>query len=56
MIGSAAFWENLFQRIYRQGRPARSNFVGWTRGALAIGRVIIEDILGIDPNAPENTR
>jgi hypothetical protein len=33
--------------------PSRSNFVGWT-GALAIG-AIIEDIVGVTPNAPENT-
>ena len=53
VIGSATFWENYSSEYTRQGDPARSNFVGWT-GALAIG-VIIEDILGIDLNAPENT-
>lgn len=50
VIGSATFWENYSSEYTRQGDPARSNFVGWT-GALAIG-VIIEDILGIDLNAP----
>ncbi|MDR0670889.1 MAG: hypothetical protein LBF64_01095, partial [Oscillospiraceae bacterium] len=34
-------------------QPSRSNFVGWT-GALAIGS-IIEDIVGITLDAPQNT-
>lgn len=32
---------------------SRSNFVGWT-GCLAIG-IVIEDILGLDVNGPDNT-
>lgn len=58
-LGRATFWENYSSEYTVCARRqfdleyARSNFCGWT-GALAIG-TMIEDILGLDLNAPENT-
>ncbi len=56
-VNQASIWENYSSEYLRPGHTgtgasSRANFAGWT-GCLTIG-VIIEDILGLDVNAPEN--
>lgn len=57
-VTQSTIWENYSSEYIRNGytgtsRSSRPNFAGWT-GCLAIG-VILEDVLGLDVNAPDNT-
>ena len=45
-------WENYAPEIPSPGQPAKDDFVGWT-GLVPIS-VLIENVLGIRPNTPEN--
>ncbi|MCL2487150.1 MAG: hypothetical protein FWE80_00520 [Oscillospiraceae bacterium] len=57
-VQESTLWENYSAEYTRNGYNngslmSRPEFMGWT-GCLSIG-VMIEDVLGIRPNAPENT-
>ncbi len=57
-VTQSNLWENYSSEYLRNGHGgtganSRANFVGWT-GCLSVG-VLIEDIIGIDMNAPANT-
>lgn len=45
-------WENYSSEYLNRGSQSRGRFVGWT-GCLTVG-IIIEDIIGVRMNAPEN--
>ncbi|MDR0671095.1 MAG: Ig-like domain-containing protein, partial [Oscillospiraceae bacterium] len=49
---TSTMWENYSADYLSRGSSSRSNFVGWT-GCLSIG-VILEDVLGVRLNAPDN--
>jgi len=57
-VSQATIWENYSSEYMRNGfsggsSNSRPNFAGWT-GGMTIG-IVLEDVLGVRMNAPENT-
>lgn len=51
-VSQATVWENYSSEYTKNGSQSRANFAGWT-GSFGVG-MVLEDLIGIDINAPEN--